>query len=90
MNVAGLTVNDIALLVPHQANRRIIEALCGRLCFPIERTVMVLHRTGNTSSASIPIALADALDQGRIVRDDFVLFAGFGAGMAAASALVRW
>jgi 3-oxoacyl-[acyl-carrier-protein] synthase-3 len=90
MNDADVTIDDLALLVPHQANRRIVEALCDRLRFPIERTAMVLHRTGNTSSASVPIALADALDAGRIVRDDLVLFAGFGAGMSAASALVRW
>ena len=63
---AGVTADDIALVVPHQANIRIIEAACDRLGIPMERAATVLHRTGNTSSASIPLALADALDHGRV------------------------
>ena len=59
---AGVTADDLALVVPHQANIRIIEAACDRLGIPMERTATVLDRTGNTSSASIPLALADALD----------------------------
>jgi len=90
MKHAGVTADDVALVVPHQANIRIIEAACSRLGIPPERTATVLHRTGNTSSASIPLALADSLDQGRVRDGDLVLLVGFGAGMTAASALLRW
>ena len=87
---AGLSADDIALVVPHQANIRIIESACSRLNVPMDRVAMVLHRTGNTSSASIPLALVDALENGRVKRDDNVLLVGFGAGMSWASAIIRW
>lgn len=87
---AGITADDIAMVVPHQANIRIIQAALDRLGIPIERASTVLHRTGNTSSASIPLALADALDNGRIANGDHILLVGFGAGMTAASAVIRW
>jgi 3-oxoacyl-[acyl-carrier-protein] synthase-3 len=90
LDAAGLEAEDVALVVPHQANIRIIESACQRLGVPMERTATVLHRTGNTSSASIPLALADALDAGRVHEGDNVLMVGFGAGMTAASAVVRW
>jgi 3-oxoacyl-[acyl-carrier-protein] synthase-3 len=90
MNHAGVTADDIKLVVPHQANIRIIEAACNRLGFPMERTATVLHNTGNTSSASIPLALCDALDARRVDDGDLVLLVGFGAGMTAASAVLRW
>jgi 3-oxoacyl-[acyl-carrier-protein] synthase III len=87
---AGVTADDIALVVPHQANIRIISASLDRLGIPLERAAIVLDRTGNTSSGSVPLALADALDAGRVVDGDLILFVGFGAGMSAASAVVRW
>jgi 3-oxoacyl-[acyl-carrier-protein] synthase-3 len=87
---AGLTPDDISLVVPHQANIRIIQAACDRLGIPIERAVSVLERTGNTSSASVPLALADALDNGRVKEGDLLLLVGFGGGMTAASAVLRW
>lgn len=90
MDEAGVTGEDIALVVPHQANSRIIEASMKRLGIPKERAAMVLHRTGNTSSATVPLALADALDNGRVSDGDLVLLVGFGAGMTSASALLRW
>jgi 3-oxoacyl-[acyl-carrier-protein] synthase-3 len=90
MKHAGVTADDIKLVVPHQANIRIIEAACARLSMPMERCVNTIHRTGNTSSASIPIALAEALDDGRVADGDLVLLVGFGAGMTAASAVLRW
>ncbi len=90
MNHAGVTADDITLVVPHQANIRIIQAACDRLGVPMERAATVLHRTGNTSSASIPLALCDALDNGRVTKGDLVLLVGFGAGMTAASAILRW
>ena len=87
---AGVNADDIALVVPHQANLRIITASCDRLGIGIDRAAVVLDRTGNTSAASVPLALADALDAGRVTDGDLVLFVGFGAGMTAASAVVRW
>ena len=87
---AGVSADDIALVVPHQANLRIIEAACDRLGIPMERAATVLHNTGNTSSASIPLAMVSALDEGRVKPGDLVLLVGFGAGMTAASALLRW
>ena len=87
---AGHSVDDLALVVPHQANIRIIDAACSRLGVPSERVATVLHRTGNTSSASIPLALADALEAGRVGSDDLILLVGFGAGMSWASAVLRW
>ena len=87
---AGLTVDDVKLCVPHQANLRIIDAACRNLGIPLERTAIVLHETGNTSSASIPLALFDAADRGRLHNGYIVLLVGFGAGMTAASAVLEW
>ena len=87
---AGLTAADVDLFVPHQANRRIIDAAGDRLGIPAERTALVLERTGNTSAASIPLALADALDAGRVSPGDLVLLIGAGAGLAWGSAVLRW
>jgi len=87
---AGLSIDDIAMVVPHQANIRIISAACERLGFPMSRTAVCLQDTGNTSSASIPLALFDAADAGRLHRGDLILMVGFGAGMTAASAVMRW
>jgi 3-oxoacyl-[acyl-carrier-protein] synthase III len=90
MKAAGVRADDIALVVPHQANARIIKAACDRLGIGLDRAVVVLDRTGNTSSASIPLALADALDNGRVEEGDLILLVGFGAGMTAASTVIRW
>lgn len=90
MAVAGVGPDDIDLVVPHQANIRIISAACERLGVPLERAALTIHETGNTSSASIPMALFDAADSGRLKKGDLVLLVGFGAGMTAASAIVRW
>jgi 3-oxoacyl-[acyl-carrier-protein] synthase-3 len=87
---AGLGTEDITLMVPHQANLRIIQAACQRLGIPEARTAVVIDRYGNTSSASIPLALNDALEHGRVREGDHVLFTGFGGGMTWASAIVRW
>jgi 3-oxoacyl-[acyl-carrier-protein] synthase-3 len=78
------------LLIPHQANIRIIDAACQRLGIPLDRAINVLERTGNTSAASIPLALAEAADAGRLEPGNLVLLAGFGAGMSWASAVIRW
>jgi 3-oxoacyl-[acyl-carrier-protein] synthase-3 len=87
---AYLTPADIALFVPHQANVRIIEAVNERIGFDLEHTALVLDKTGNTSAASIPLALCDAIDHDRLHDGDLVLLSGFGAGMTWASAIVRW
>ena len=87
---SGVTAKDIALVVPHQANIRIIDSACDKLGFTREQTATVLHATGNTSAASIPLALADALDADRVRDGDLVLLVGFGAGMTWASAVLRW
>jgi len=87
---AGLTVDDIDLLVPHQANLRIITAACQRLGIPEEKAVVVIDRYGNTSSASIPLALVDALDTDRLRPGHRVLLTGFGGGMTWASAVLHW
>jgi 3-oxoacyl-[acyl-carrier-protein] synthase-3 len=87
---AGVTVDDLALFVPHQANTRIIASACTKLGIPAERTVNILPTTGNTSAASIPMALAAAADEGRLAPGDKVLMIGFGAGMSWASAVIEW
>jgi len=87
---AGVTLDDVAWFVPHQANARIIEAAAHRLKIPPERALVNIDRFGNTSSASIPLALFEAVDDGRVRAGDLVLCTGFGAGMTWASALLRW
>jgi len=87
---AKVGVDQISLFVPHQANARIMEAAAHRLGLPSERIASVIERTGNTSSASIPLALIDALEHGRVNNGDHLLLAGFGAGMTWASAVWRW
>lgn len=82
--------SDVDLLIPHQANIRIIQAVAARLGLPPERVFMNLDRVGNTSAASIPLALDQALRMRRIAPGDLVLCAAFGAGLTWASALIRW
>jgi 3-oxoacyl-[acyl-carrier-protein] synthase-3 len=90
MERAKVTIDDIALFVPHQANIRIMEASASRLGLTPDRIASVIEHTGNTSSASVPLALIDALERGRVHDGDFLLLAGFGAGMTWASAVWRW
>jgi 3-oxoacyl-[acyl-carrier-protein] synthase-3 len=87
---AKVGIDDIALFVPHQANIRIMTAVADRLGLPHDRIASVIDRTGNTSSASIPLALIDAVEAGRVSDGDLILLAGFGAGMTWASAVWRW
>ena len=86
----NLTPDDIALVIPHQANTRIIEALSTRLGIGMERFKINLDRFGNTSAASIPIALDEAWRNGRIKSGDHVLLVAFGAGLTWASTLLKW
>jgi 3-oxoacyl-[acyl-carrier-protein] synthase-3 len=87
---AGLTPDDIDVVLPHQANIRIIEAVCQRIGIPMDKTVNVLETTGNTSGASIPLAMARAHAEGALAPGRVVLMSGFGAGMAWGSVVVRW
>lgn len=87
---AGFSASDVDLFVPHQANARIITAASQRLEIPPERCVVTIERFGNTSSASIPLALAEALDDGRVKEGSLVLLSGFGGGMTWGSAVLRW
>ncbi len=87
---AGLTVDDIALLVPHQANIRILSAMARNLGLPLERVVINLDRFGNTSSATIPIALSEAVDDGRLEPGAHVLFAAFGGGLSWGAMVFEW
>ena len=90
MTHAGVSAEDISVIVPHQANIRIISAACDRLGIPIEKAAVVIQETGNTSSASIPLALFSDLGQTKPQQGDLVLLVGFGAGMTAASAILEW
>jgi 3-oxoacyl-[acyl-carrier-protein] synthase-3 len=87
---AGVSADDVRWFVPHQANARIIDAAGERLGFGPDRTLMNLERFGNTSSASIPLALFEAVDEGRVQEGDLILCSGFGAGMTWASVLFHW
>jgi 3-oxoacyl-[acyl-carrier-protein] synthase-3 len=87
---AGLTPDQIDVVVPHQANLRIIQAACDRLGIPVDRAVVTIDRYANSSSASIPLALGTALDAGKIQPGNNVLLTGFGGGMTWASAVLRW
>ncbi len=87
---AGLATRDIDLLIPHQANRRIIDAAARRLDLPIERVFSNVESYGNTSAASLPIALCEAVEAGRISDGNTVVMSGFGAGLTWAAAVWRW
>ncbi len=87
---AGITADDLALIIPHQANIRIIQAVVDRLGIGMDRAVIALDRYGNTSSASLPLAFDVARNEGRIKTGDYALLTGFGAGMTWASAVVKW
>jgi 3-oxoacyl-[acyl-carrier-protein] synthase III len=85
-----LTPADIAMVIPHQANQRILDATADRLELPAERMASVIGRYGNTTAATLPLALEDALLTGRISRGDLVVFVAVGAGFTVGASLVRW
>jgi len=86
----GKTIGDVDVYVPHQANVRIIDHASRKLGVPEGRTVVNVHKYGNTSSGSIPLALADAADDGRLQPGKLVLLTGMGAGLTWGSALIEW
>lgn len=90
LSEAGLTLDDVALVIPHQANVRILEATAKRLGVGMERVFIDLDRYGNTSAASIPIALVEAVAAGRVPEGANLLLTSFGGGLTWASAVVRW
>jgi 3-oxoacyl-[acyl-carrier-protein] synthase-3 len=87
---AGLGVDDVALLIPHQANLRMIDAVAKRLEMPMERAVINIDRYGNTSAATIPIALCEADAAGRLHDGDYLLMTACGGGLTWGSAVVKW
>ncbi len=87
---AGVGADEVDVFLPHQANSRIIDAATSRLGLPADKAFVNIDRYGNTSAASIPIAITEAADAGRLRPEDLVLLSGFGAGMSWASALLRW
>jgi len=87
---AGVGVDEVSLVIPHQANHRIITALAARLGVPMEKVVVNLDRYGNTSAASVPVALDEARREGRIQSGDVVLLNAFGAGFAWGAAVIRF
>jgi 3-oxoacyl-[acyl-carrier-protein] synthase III len=90
LDECGLTVDDVDVYVPHQANKRIIDHAAGKLGIPAEKIVVNVDRYGNTSSGSIPLALADAAAEGRLHEGELVLMTGMGAGLTWGSALIEW
>lgn len=89
-NAAGVDLDEIDLWVPHQANYRIIDAAARRIGLPIERVAVNIDEYGNTSSASIPLALEEAVRKGRVKSGDHVLLAGFGSGLTWGATLLKW
>ena len=81
---------QLSCLIPHQANLRIIQATAKRLGLSMDKVIINIDRYGNTSAASIPIALDEAVRNGRIRKDDYILLEAFGGGLTWASALIRW
>jgi 3-oxoacyl-[acyl-carrier-protein] synthase-3 len=90
LDANGLSVTDLDVYVPHQANARILKAVASRLELPMEKIVMNVDRYGNTSAASIPIALDEAVRGGRITKGRLVMMSAFGSGLTWATTLVRW
>jgi 3-oxoacyl-[acyl-carrier-protein] synthase-3 len=87
---AGLTTQDVDWIVPHQANKRILEGMSKRLNIPTERVIMTVNDHGNTSAASIPLAMSVAVNDNRIKNGDLVVIGAIGGGLAWGTAVIRW
>jgi 3-oxoacyl-[acyl-carrier-protein] synthase III len=85
-----LTAADVALTVPHQANLRIIEAVAKRVKVPMERVFVNIERYGNMSAATVPVALCEAVEEGRVRPGELLLLPGFGGGLTYCAHVVRW
>ena len=90
LSAADLTIDDLAMIFPHQANTRIIDGALKRLKISEDKMFPIIHKYGNISSASIPVALDEAVKAGRISKGDNLVFVGFGGGLTWASAVVKW
>jgi 3-oxoacyl-[acyl-carrier-protein] synthase III len=87
---AELTTDDVDWIIPHQANKRILEGMAKRLKVPMERVIMTVHDHGNTSAASIPLAMSTASSQGRLKNGDVIVTGAIGGGLAWGTAVIRW
>ncbi|CZF78752.1 3-oxoacyl-[acyl-carrier-protein] synthase 3 [Grimontia celer] len=87
---SSMTPEDINVVIPHQANKRIIEALCDHAKIPLEKAFINIHKYGNTSAATIPIALCEAVEEGRVQPNNTLLMAAFGAGLTWGAGVLRW
>jgi 3-oxoacyl-[acyl-carrier-protein] synthase-3 len=87
---ADLKMDDISLIIPHQANLRIIRAVAKSLHVPVERMYINVDRYGNTSAASVPMALCETIDEGRIKPGDNIVLVAFGTGLSWAAVTLRW
>jgi 3-oxoacyl-[acyl-carrier-protein] synthase-3 len=87
---AKLTVEDIGMIVPHQANQRILDQIAKQLKIPVEKVFSNVAKYGNTSAATVPIALTEAVEQGLIQTGDHVVMTGFGGGLTWATMVIRW
>ena len=85
----NMSMDDIDWIIPHQANRRILESMCKMRDFPLDKVIITTQEHANTSSASIPLALRDALDKGKVKQGDTLLFTALGAGLTWGSAIVK-
>ncbi len=90
LSSAGISMDDVKLFIPHQANKRIIDAVARSLKIDGDKVFVNLEKYGNTSAASIPIALCEAVEQGRIDANDYLVLAGFGAGLSWGAAVLQW
>ena len=90
LDLCGVSAEDVALLIPHQANTRIIETVAKRLKIPSEKVYVNIENYGNTSSASIPIALDEVVRGGKVKKGDLVLLVAFGAGLTWGATLIRF
>jgi len=90
VEAASLTMDDIDLIIPHQANTRILQAAAKQLHIPMDRIYSNLHKYGNTSAASVPLALVDAIEEGRLHAGDHLVMVGFGGGLTWGACLVQW
>ncbi len=90
LKLAGVKSRQLSLLIPHQANNRIIQATARRIKLPMDKVFINIEKYGNTSAASIPIAMAEAIEQGRLKRDDFCLLVSFGGGFTTGGVLLKY
>jgi 3-oxoacyl-[acyl-carrier-protein] synthase-3 len=90
LDKCGLTPEDVDIFIPHQANTRIIDSAARRLRLPPEKVFVNAQNYGNTSAASIPIAIDEAMREGRLKKGDIIVVVGFGAGLTWAASVIRW